>query len=112
MFCHKCIYFLLINFVYLELSEQRHFLVKTKEETEKPSLRNNQGSLYTSLRPKERGNDYQAYVGDDEEYYYDPEESFPTTTVKIFINFKKGSKMFFFSSYFGCNYSILGFFSI
>ena len=85
MLCPKYIYFLLTNFVYFESSEQRHFLVKTKEETEIPSMGNekeiNQGSPYTSIRPKERGNDYQAYVGDDDEYYYDPEESFPTTAV-------------------------------
>ena len=90
MVCVKYLFFLLNNFVYLKL-------VKTKEKTEKPSLGNekesNQGSQYTSLRPKERGNDYQAYVGDDE-YYYDPEVSFPTNAVKFFINLKGELKCF------------------
>ena len=97
MLCLKYIFFLLTNFVYFELCDPRHFLVKKKEDRQRPSLRNekdtNKGSPYTSIGPKERGNDYQAYVGDDE-YYYDPEVSFPTTPVKFFINLKGELKCF------------------
>ena len=89
----KYLFFLLNNFVYFESSEQRHFLVKKIEE--------NQGKLHTSLRTKDKGNDYQnvkkdvEYVGennDDDYYYSDLRETTTTTTADIFYD---GVRFFF-----------------
>ena len=103
----KYLFFLLNNFVYFESSEQRHFLVKTKEENKQPSLGKkkelNQGKLHTSLRTKDKGNDYQnvkkdvEYVGennDDDYYYSDLRETTITTTTTTDI-FYDGVRFFF-----------------
>ena len=103
----KYLFFLLNNFVYFESSEQRHLLVKTKEENERPSLGKekepNQGKLHTSLRTKDKGNDYQnvkkdvEYVGDnnDDDYYYSDLRETTTTTTTTTDIFYDGVRFFF-----------------
>ena len=100
MLCFKYLFFLLYNFVYFEFSEQRHFLVKTKEE--RLSMENEKGtyqvSKHTLLRPKESRNDYQGNYGESSEeynFYLDSRET-STTAVSFFLK-KRGVNCFLFS---------------